>query len=120
WSGLREMYRLLRQLSPDVVHTWMYHADLGGGVVARLAGIRALSWGIRNSGATLHKASRVSRAIAWLCARTSGVIPAGIVACADNAAHRHKSWGYRANLFRVIPNGYDLSRWKPDPEVRLR
>ncbi|OXR49862.1 glycosyl transferase [Pusillimonas sp. T2] len=120
WSGLREMYRLLRQLSPDVVQTWMYHADLVGGVVARLAGIRAVSWGIRNSGANLHKASRVSRAIAWLCARTSGVIPAGIVACADNAAHRHKSWGYRANLFRVIPNGYDLSRWKPDPEVRLR
>ena len=118
WSGLRQMHRLFRQLSPDVVQTWMYHADLIGGLIARLAGIRQVSWGIRNSGANLHKASPVSRVIAWLCARTSGLIPRAIVACADNAAQRHKAWGYRADRFRVIPNGYDLSRWVPDPQVR--
>ena len=120
WSGLQQMYRIFKQLKPDVVQTWMYHADLIGGLVARLAGIRQVSWGIRNSGANLHKTSRVSRAIAWLCARTSGVIPAAIVACADNAARRHKAWGYRADRFRVIPNGYDLSRWTPDEAARLR
>lgn len=120
WSGLRQMYRLLKQLSPDVVQTWMYHADLIGGLVARAAGIRNVSWGIRNSGANLHKSSRISRVVAWLCARTSGVIPAAVVACADNAAQRHQAWGYRKALFRVIPNGYDLSSWQPNAEVRLR
>jgi glycosyltransferase involved in cell wall biosynthesis len=119
-SGLMQMYRLFRQLAPDIVQTWMYHADLVGGVVARLAGVRRVSWGIRNSGANLQKSSRVTRMIAWLCARVSGVVPAAIVACADNAAQRHKAWGYRADRFRVIPNGYDLSRWAPSPEVRLR
>ena len=119
-AGLLHLYRLFRQLSPDVVQTWMYHADLVGGLVARFAGVRQVSWGVRNSGANLQKSSRMTRAIAWLCARVSGVVPAAIVACADNAAQRHKAWGYRADRFRVIPNGYDLSHWTPSAETRLR
>src|SRR3546814_53792 len=96
----------------------MYHADLIGGVVARLAGIKALSWGIRNSGADLHKSSMSSRLFSWLCARLSGWVPAVIVSCAENAAQRHRLWGYRADRMLVIPNGYDLSRWHADAQAR--
>src|SRR5690606_1232280 len=100
--------------------TWMYHADLIGGVIARMAGIRAVAWGIRNSGANLHTSSRAARAIAWLCARLSGVVPALIVSCAEEAARRHQQWGYRADRMLVIPNGYDLARWEPDETARER
>lgn len=119
-GGLWRLHRLLRTLAPDVVQTWMYHADLIGGIMARLAGIRAVSWGIRNSGASLEKSSRVARAVAWTCARLSGVVPAVVVACAADAAKRHRDWGYRADRMQVIPNGYDLSRWKPDAGARAR
>lgn len=119
-SGLRRLYRLLKDERPDAVQTWMYHADLIGGVVARLAGIRAVSWGIRNSGANLAQGSRASRISAWLCARLSRWVPARIVACAEEASRRHRAWGYRADIMRVIPNGYDLSRWQPDAQARAR
>ena len=119
-SGLWRLYGLLRTLAPDVVQTWMYHADLIGGIVARLAGIKAVSWGIRNSGQNLQKGSRIAKASAWLCTRLSGVVPAVIVSCADDAAERHQQWGYRADRMLVIPNGYDLSRWQPDPAARTR
>lgn len=119
-SGLARLHRLLREIKPDVVQTWMYHADLVGGVVARLSGIRAVSWGIRNSGAHLQESSAKARVVGWVCARLSGVVPAVIVACAENAADRHRQWGYRADRMLVIPNGYDLSRWRPDPAARVR
>jgi glycosyltransferase involved in cell wall biosynthesis len=119
-GGLVRLYRWLRELAPDAVQTWMYHADLIGGVMARMAGIRAVSWGIRNSGENLQQSSRLARSVAWLCARLSGSVPAVIVACAQNAAKRHRQWGYRADKLQVIPNGYDLSRWQADPQARIQ
>ncbi len=118
-AGIWRLYRLLRQMRPDVVQTWMYHADLLGGVVARLAGIRAVSWGIRNSGANLNRGSRSARMLAWVCGRISGLVPAVIVSCAQNALLRHQQWGYRADRMLVIPNGYDLSRWQARPQARI-
>lgn len=116
--GVWRLYRLLRQIRPDVVQTWMYHADLLGGAVARLAGIRAVAWGIRNSGADLGHGSRSARALAWVCARVSRWLPGVIVACAEGAARRHRDWGYDADRMIVIPNGYDMQTWHPDPQAR--
>ncbi len=47
-KGLWNSYHLLRKLRPDVVQTWMYHADFLGGIIARIAGIKAVSWGVRH------------------------------------------------------------------------
>lgn len=116
--GLWRLHGLLRELNPDVVQTWMYHADFIGGIVARLAGIKAVSWGIRNSGTDLRKGSKSARLFSWLCANTSRIVPSVIVSCAENAATRHQQWGYRADRMLVIPNGYDLSRWKTDAGAR--
>ena len=117
-KGLRALVQLLDDLQPDVVQTWMYHADLIGGAAARIAHLPAVSWGIRNSGANLYQGSPKARMVAWLCARVSRIIPNLIVSCAENAARRHKQWGYRADIMKVIPNGYDLSRWHPDAQAR--
>ncbi len=122
--GLWRLYRLLRERRPDVVQTWMYHADLIAGLVARLAGIRAVAWGVRNSGVSLGESSRSSRIAAWACARVSAWVPGVIVACARKAAEVHRAWGYRADRVLVVPNGYDLDVWHPDAagvaELRAR
>lgn len=117
FRGLWRLRQLLKQLQPDVVQTWMYHADLIGGLVARTVGIQTVVWGIRNSGENLHQASKSARVTAWLCARLSRSVPAAIVACADNAARRHKLWGYDAAKMQVIPNGYELAQWQPNAQA---
>src|SRR5690625_1067272 len=118
--GAWRLWRILRRLRPNVVQTWMYHADLVGGVLARLAGIRAVAWGIRNSGAHFDLASRSSRWAAAWCARLSRRIPAVIVACAHQSRHHHEQWGYDTSRFAVVPNGYDLQQWQPDAPTRAR
>lgn len=119
-GAVMALKRLLVTLRPQVVQTWMYHADLIGGVAARLAGIRAIAWGIRNSGAHLERSSRSARIVLKLCAALSGRLPAAIVCAAQDAAERHAKKGYRRDRMVVISNGYDLSRYAPDAEARKR
>lgn len=116
--NLLKLYRIIRNIAPDVVQTWMYHADLLGGVMARLAGVRAVCWGIHNSNLDEKKNSFSSRIIAKICARISSHVPNSIICCSERAAQWHQSIGYQKNKFIIIPNGYDVAQFFPSKEKR--
>ena len=112
------LVRRLKALQPDVVQTWMYHADLIGGLAARWAGVRRVVWGIRNTNLDPDKTKWTTRAVVRLCSRLSGHLPMKIVSCSDVAARVHGQRGYDAGKMLVIPNGFDLSRFVPDARCR--
>lgn len=114
------LWRLIRTQRPDVVQTWMYHADLVGGVVARLAGVRAVCWGVRNTTLEPDSSARGTIWVARACARLSRRVPRTIVSCSREAARVHGALGYAAEKFVVVPNGYDLTRFAPDVAARER
>jgi len=117
-SEFLRLLSLMRKSRPDVVQTWMYHADLIGGLAAKLSGTRAIAWGIRHSNLP-HDKTRVSvRIVARFCAWLSPWVPAAIVSCSEEAARVHKRLGYRGEKFVVIPNGFDLSRFAPNERAR--
>jgi glycosyltransferase involved in cell wall biosynthesis len=118
--SLSALYRIIRTTAPDVVQTWMYHADLIGGVVARLAGIPTVVWGIRNCRLDVGQISSRTRRIARVCAAVSSWLPKQIVSCSEEAASVHAALGYDRNKIVVISNGYDLSRFAPDAAARNR
>lgn len=109
---------LLRQLQPDLVHTWMYHADLLGGLAARLAGCRRVIWGIRHSNLSKTENKRSTLAVVRLCARLSGWLPVQILSCSQRAKEVHAAVGYADEKIHVIPNGFDLSHFAPDATAR--
>jgi glycosyltransferase involved in cell wall biosynthesis len=111
--SLCRVIKILRREKPDIVQTWMYHADLFGGLAARLAGVRALVWGIRhtNLDPTLTKRSTV--VIARILARLSRSMPRKIVVCSRRAATAHEMIGYDQSRMQFIPNGYDLKEFRP-------
>lgn len=113
-AGFGRLLRFLRRKRPDVVQTWMYHADLLGGLAARLLGRRAVVWGIRNLRFYPGRESRSARTASWLCALLSARLPVTIVSCSQAAALEHERRGYAAARIRVIPNGYDAQQWRPD------
>ena len=41
-NGIINLYKIIKQFKPNVVQTWMYHANLIGGIVAKIAGIKKL------------------------------------------------------------------------------
>ncbi|WP_396621466.1 glycosyltransferase family 4 protein [Marinobacter sp. W-8] len=115
-KGLFKLWRIIRDIRPNVIQTWMYHADFLGGLIGRLAGVRNIVWGIRNTELAPGKSSRSAILVAKLCARLSSRIPARIAVCAEKAVSVHESLGYCREKMVVVPNGYDLSRFRPFPE----
>jgi glycosyltransferase involved in cell wall biosynthesis len=120
-SALVGLVRLLREVArvrPQVVQTWMYHADLLGGLAARWAGVDAVVWGIRNSDLASGASRRSTVAVAHLCALLSIAVPRAIVSVSFVARDIHRRLGYRSARFVVIGNGFDLSLFVPEPAVR--
>ena len=109
-----ELYRILRSQRPDIVQTWMYHADLIGGVVARAAGVKVVVWGIRNMRLDSRQTSVTTRFVAKLCAVLSKWVPSAIISCSKAAADVHRRLGYVAKKIVVVPNGVDLHMFAPN------
>lgn len=108
----------LRRIKPDVVQTWMYHADLLGGLAARLVGIRAVAWALRHSNLSPEQNKRTTLMVMKACGQLSCRLPKRILSCSERARAAHVSAGYCADKMVVIPNGFDLNRFMPDAETR--
>jgi glycosyltransferase involved in cell wall biosynthesis len=109
--------RILRRERPDVVQSWMYHANLLAGFAAAIAH-RPLVWAIRHADVDPLHCKRLTRFTNLLCARLSGVLPERIVCCAGAGLRSHRAIGYRADRMIVIPNGFELDRLARDPAAR--
>lgn len=112
------LVRLLRQSRPDAVNTWMYHADLLGGLAARMANIKALAWSIRNSNLSPAHSRRTTLLVVKICAYISAWLPRRILSCSRQAQRIHVENGYDSDKMLLLPNGFDLSRFQPDAGMR--
>lgn len=116
--ALFRLYSRLRRFRPDIVHTWMYHADLIGGLIARLAAVRRIAWGIHHSNLTPSFNRRSTLLIMRLCALLSPYIPDRIFACSEAVKREHIQFGYSGSQMQVVPNGIDVDSFKIDQEAR--
>jgi glycosyltransferase involved in cell wall biosynthesis len=112
------LVRWLRGVRPDVVHTWLYHADLLGGLAARFARVPVVAWCIRNGTLDPNTSKRATRIIVRVCALLSRYIPDRIVSCSYRAAQVHAALGYAKRKFVCIPNGFDLAEFAPNAAAR--
>src|SRR5882724_697264 len=112
--GMR-LARWIRESKPDVVHTWMYHANFVGAFAARLAGNVPVVWGIHDSGLDSSMGNRRTMLVDRACALLSRKYAARIVCCCEASLRFYKELGYAADKLEVIPNGFDVERVKPNP-----
>jgi len=120
----KQLFRLTMMLrrhkSDTVVQTWLWHADLVGGLCARAGGNRRVVWNLRNSMPHLATTKLLSRAAAFLCAHLSRWLPAKIVCNSRAALRAHTAIGYDPGKCVVIPNGFDLRTFVYSAEARQK
>jgi sugar transferase (PEP-CTERM/EpsH1 system associated) len=113
WDGLWRLYCLLRRERPTILHTWMFHANVPGRVLGRLAGVpiiissertmgqerRWRYWLNRTTDPLTDRVVCVSESVAAFAAQTIGICPAKLV---------------------VIPNGIPLGDFQPGGRAKVR
>lgn len=118
FSSCSAIFRIIKDFNPGVVQTWMYHADLVGGVLARLSGFKNVFWGIRST--HVPKGNLVTYLLMKLLALLSYTVPKKIVCVAESAKASHILEGYCAKKMHVISNGYDFDAFAGGPASDVR
>ena len=108
----------MRRFKPDILMSWLYHADLFGLFVAGIWDVQRTIWNVRCSNMDLSKYNRLTKHIFYVLKKLS-FIPDAIIANSVSGMDYHKRMGYYPRRFEIIPNGFETERFKPSDRVRV-
>jgi glycosyltransferase involved in cell wall biosynthesis len=115
--GIRRLRAIARTLRPTAVQGWMTHGNLIASLLWLTGlGKAALFWGVRQS-VNFTGERRRTKLLTYfsiILART----PDAIVYNSQVGARQHEAIGYPPAKRRVIPNGFDLEKYRPSPRER--
>lgn len=94
----------------DIIQTWMYHADLLGFIVSKILKNKII-WGIHHSNLEKNKNKKSTLLIAKINSYLSRWTD-GIVSCSIVAKEKHIEYGYYREKINIIPNGFELDKFK--------
>ena len=106
-----KLIRMIKKFDPDILQTWLYHADLLGCICKPFTNVKNLIWNFRCSNMDLSKYSFQSRVVfhllKFLCKK-----PSLIVINSNSGREFHEHAGFIPNSWRTIPNGVDTEKFK--------
>jgi glycosyltransferase involved in cell wall biosynthesis len=116
-KGLIKLWLLIRKVQPDVVQTWLYHADFFAGIIAKLLG-KKIVWSIRNGNISSLCLGYRTAMLVRLCALLSKFIPKKILSCSNRAAEVHCGIGFDRLKISIIYNGFCTTKFFPNLVAR--
>ena len=117
--ALWNLAKALRKFQPDLIQSWLYHADLMSSLVSRWVGQPPVVWNLRHATLDPRHDSRSTLYTAKACAWMSRHSPARILVNTVSGRRVHVDYGYDDDKMLVIPNGFDLDRFCPRPASRI-
>jgi len=117
--ALGRLSRIVKEHRPDIVQTWLYHADMMGLLGARLACDVSVAWNIRCGGLDPGYVPYTTRWLVRILAKFSSQ-PDAIIFNSVVGKEAHLAIGYHPKCSLVIPNGFDLEVWRPDETRRAK
>jgi glycosyltransferase involved in cell wall biosynthesis len=115
--ALYKLVALMRATKPDLVMTWLYHADLLGTLAASIARQGRIVWNLRCSSLDLDKHPWTTGLTVRLLGRMSG-LPWAVAANSIAGRRAHEALGYRPRRWIDLPNGFETDLWRPDDADR--
>ena len=116
-ASFLKLIRLLRTLRPTFVQSWLYHADLLGILAAVSTGLAPVIWNVRCSDMDMRKYSFQTKLVLRALVLFSRM-PRAILVNSESGKDVHARLGYKARRWEVIPNGFDLERFRPSLFLR--
>ena len=106
---------IIIRFKPRIVHTWLYHANLIGGIAAKLVGVKKIYW-------TIHHDFEYRNFYMMLEMRIlvflSYIIPDKIIYGSNPVKKNHILNGYLKEKSIVIENGVSTRKFKENIELR--
>lgn len=117
FGGIAKLYHLLKKQRPHILQTWLYHADLIGLIIGRLSSVPKILWNVRCSNVDFKYYAKTTRLIFAMLSRLSR-FPDAVVINSKAGKLFHIKAGYNPGNWEVIPNGFDIERYKPNKKIR--
>ncbi|WP_257307409.1 DUF2334 domain-containing protein [Geothrix campi] len=112
-GALPRLFALAWRIKPDILHGY-----LQGNLVVLLMGLllrKPIVWGIRRTSSDYSKLDRLSRILLKVEVWLSRFVDL-IIFNSEAGYRNYRAMGMRAPCMQVIPNGFDVARFSPDPD----
>ena len=98
----------ISKFKPEIVHTWMYHANLIGGLASKMSKVKKIFWSIHHNDLSNTHNKLSTLIIAKIGAFFSYLIPKQVICVSNDSIKRHVDFGYQQKKMIFIPNGIDV------------
>jgi glycosyltransferase involved in cell wall biosynthesis len=123
WSAFGRLFRAvmtLKRWRPDLLQGWMYHGNLFASLLhVTLLFAPHLMWNIRCTIVRINDFPWMTRAVIRLGAWLSR-FPDLVLFNSHAAIEQHSRIGWHPRNLMVLPNGFDTTKFRPDPLIRAQ
>tara|TARA_B100000886_G_scaffold137371_1_gene92860 strand:- start:4434 stop:5579 length:1146 start_codon:yes stop_codon:yes gene_type:complete len=106
---LFKIIKILNSFKPDIIQTWLYHADFIGSIIKLIYKKYKLIWTIRHSDVSLAENKLTTFLLIRLLITISYKLPDKIVYCAKASIFAHERIKYCRGKRILIHNGLDIN-----------
>jgi len=117
WQTIKKLRQFMRAFNPDIVQGWMYHGNIAATAAVFLFDPMCrkvkLFWNVRQ---TLYDVNSEKMQTRWLIVlgRWLSFFPHSIIYNSNLSVEQHCNIGFSVKKTKIIPNGFDLQKFKPD------
>jgi len=121
WQTIKKLRQIMKASNPDIVQGWMYHGNIAATVAVFLFDPMCrkvkLFWNVRQ---TLYDINSEKIQTRWLImlGRWLSFFAHSIIYNSSLSVEQHCNVGYSVKKTKIIPNGFDLQKFRPDKNRR--